>query len=166
VLLPGFKWNPVYYVRSSNINRTFFLSTAEIPEKNKIILPVDSGGIPVTVITYQCMSTCFLSVVITTSEQVVPSAVEQRVIVKFLIKEKVKPIEIVMRLRAEFGDERLSRTQTYDWSQSYKEGRTGVENMRRLCLLQGKLWQAFFGIIIIIIFLQVIGPTACSGSEF
>jgi hypothetical protein len=54
------------------------------------------------------------------SEHVVPLAVEQRVIVKFLTNEKVRPAEIVMRLRAEFGDERLSRTQTYDWSQSFR----------------------------------------------
>jgi hypothetical protein len=56
----------------------------------------------------------------------------------------VKPAEIPMRLRAQFGDEPLSRTQVYDWSNSFKEGRTEVENMRRLHLLQLKLWPEIF----------------------
>jgi len=57
----------------------------------------------------------------------------------------VKPTENLMRLRAQFGDETLSTTRVYDWSKSLKEGRREVENMRRLHLLQGKLWLAFFG---------------------
>jgi hypothetical protein len=48
------------------------------------------------------------------SEQVVPSAVAQRVIVKFVISKNVKPVKILKRLRAYFGDEKLSRTQAYD----------------------------------------------------
>jgi hypothetical protein len=44
-------------------------------------------------------------------EQVVPSAV-------------VIHAEILVRLRAQFGDERLSRTQAYDCSKSFKDGRT------------------------------------------
>jgi hypothetical protein len=39
-----------------------------------------------------------------------------------------------MRLRAQFGDETLSRTQMYDWSKSFDEGWTEVENMWRLHL--------------------------------
>jgi hypothetical protein len=62
-----------------------------------------------------------LSVVITMSEQVVPSAVAQRIIVTFLTNENVKPAEILMRLRAQFGDETLLRTQVYDWSKSFKK---------------------------------------------
>jgi len=70
-------------------------------------------GIPVNIITYRCVSTCFLSVVITMSEQVVPSAVAQR-IVKFLTNENVEePAEILTRIRAPFCDETLSRTQVY-----------------------------------------------------
>jgi hypothetical protein len=42
------------------------------------------------------------------------------------------------RFRAQFGDETLSRTQVYDLGESFKEGRTEVENMRKLHLLQGK----------------------------
>jgi hypothetical protein len=41
------------------------------------------------------------------TEQVVPSPVELRIIVKFLTKENVKPAEILMRLRAQFGDNSL-----------------------------------------------------------
>jgi len=76
---------------------------------------------------------------------VAPSAVAQRIIVKFLTNEKVKSTEIQARLRARFVDETLSRAQVYDWSKSFKEGRTEVENMRRLHFLQGKLWPAYFG---------------------
>jgi len=47
-----------------------------------------------------------LSVLIKMSEQVVPSAVVQR-IVKFLTNENVKHAEIMMRLRAQFCDETL-----------------------------------------------------------
>jgi histone-lysine N-methyltransferase SETMAR len=63
------------------------------------------------------------------SVQGVSSAVAQRIIVKFLTTENVKPAEILMRLREQFGDETLSRTQVYDWSKSFKEGRTEVGNM-------------------------------------
>jgi hypothetical protein len=79
------------------------------------------------------------------SEQVVPSAVAQRIIVKFLTDENVKPAGILTRLRAHFGNKKLSRTQVYDEDNSLKEGRTEVKNMRRLNLLQGKLWPEFLG---------------------
>jgi hypothetical protein len=57
----------------------------------------------------------------------------------------VGPAEILMRLRSEFGDETPSRSQVYDGSKSFKEGRTEVVNLRRLHLLQGKLWLEIFG---------------------
>jgi hypothetical protein len=41
------------------------------------------------------------------SEQVVLSAVAQRIVVKFQSNEKVKPTEILIRLRAQFGGEIL-----------------------------------------------------------
>jgi hypothetical protein len=40
-----------------------------------------------------------------------------------------------MRFRAYFGEETLSRTHVYDWNKLFKEGRTEVENIRRLYLL-------------------------------
>jgi hypothetical protein len=79
------------------------------------------------------------------SEQVVPSGIVQRIITKSLTNENVKPAEISLRLRAQFGDETLSRTQMYDWSKSCKSNRKEVENMLRLYLVQGKLWLASFG---------------------
>jgi len=57
-----------------------------------------------------CVFTCFLSVLIT-SEHVVPMAVAQSIIVQFLTNEKMKPAEILKKLRAQFGDQTLSRTQ-------------------------------------------------------
>jgi hypothetical protein len=41
----------------------------------------------------------------------------------------VKLADILRRLKAQFGDETLSRTQVYDWSKSFKDGRTEVKNM-------------------------------------
>jgi len=73
--------------------------------------------------------------VITISEEVVPSAVAQRIIVKFLNNENVKLVQILMRLRQHFDDETFSRIQVYDANKSLEESRTEVENMRRLLLL-------------------------------
>jgi hypothetical protein len=67
--------------------------------------------------------------------QVVPSAVAPRIIVKFLTNRNVKLAEILKRFRVQFDDEILLWTQVYDWSNSFKEGRTEAENMRRLYLL-------------------------------
>jgi hypothetical protein len=81
-----------------------------------------------------------LFVRITVSEQVVYPAVAQLIIVTFLANENVKPPESLMGLRAQLGDETvLSRFQICEKSKSSKEGRTEVENMRRLHILQGKL---------------------------
>jgi hypothetical protein len=89
--------------------------------------------------TYHCvLSSCFLSALITMSVQVIPSALAQSIIVKFLTKENVKPAEIPRRLRVQFDDETLSRIYMYDWSKSFEEGRTEVENMRKLYLLQSQ----------------------------
>jgi hypothetical protein len=102
----------------------------------------------ITVIKYPYVPTCFLLVAITISEQqVVPLDVEQCIIVKFLTNQNVKPAEILMRIRAQFDNETLPRTQLYDWSKSFKEGRTEVGNMVSLHLQQGKTWPAFFGTI-------------------
>jgi hypothetical protein len=78
------------------------------------------------------------------SEQVVPSAVARRVIIKFPTNKNVKAAEIMMRLRAKFRDETPSRAEAYDWNKSFKDGRTEGENTPRPRLLQGKLWPEFF----------------------
>jgi len=41
-----------------------FFSQAQIPVQNKVTLLVVREGIPITVITYYCVSACFLSVAI------------------------------------------------------------------------------------------------------
>jgi hypothetical protein len=69
---------------------------------------------------------------------VVPSAVAQHIF-KFLTNLNVQPADILMRLRAQFGDETLSRIQVYGWNKSFQGGRAEVENTRRLHLLKGKL---------------------------
>jgi hypothetical protein len=85
------------------------------------------------------MSTCRLSVVITMSEQVVPSAVAQCIVVKFLNNKNVKLVEILMKLRARFDNKTLSRTQCISGVKSLTEGRKEIENIQRLHTLQGQL---------------------------
>jgi hypothetical protein len=48
------------------------------------------------------------------SQQVAPSAIAQRIIVKFLTNENVKPAQILMIHRTQFGDETLSMSHVYD----------------------------------------------------
>jgi hypothetical protein len=69
-----------------------------------------------------------LPLLITKSEQVIPSALAQRIIVEFLTDGSAKSAKILARLRAQFCDETLLWTQVYDCSKSFKEGRTEVEN--------------------------------------
>ena len=62
------------------------------------------------------------------SEQKVPVSIEQRIIIKFLTRERVKPSEIFQRLTAQFGDQTLSRTRVFAWHKEFQEGRERVEN--------------------------------------
>ena len=64
------------------------------------------------------------------SEQEVPSPVAQRIVIKFLTKEGVKPSEILTQLKAQFGGATLSRTQVFDWASKFKGGRESVKNER------------------------------------
>jgi hypothetical protein len=70
---------------------------------------------------------------------VVPSAVAQCICFKFVTNENVETSEILIRSRAGFSDKTLLRIHIRDCSKSFKEGRTEVENMRRLHLLQEKV---------------------------
>ncbi|CAK9818248.1 Protein GVQW3 [Anthophora plagiata] len=63
------------------------------------------------------------------SEQQVHLSVAQRIIIKFLTHEGVKPIEILQRLTAQFGDQTLSRARVFAWHKKFKEGRELVENV-------------------------------------
>lgn len=49
-------------------------------------------------------------------------------VIKFLPKEGVKPVEILRRLRAQFGESNLSQTRVYEWHKSFLKGRETVEN--------------------------------------
>ncbi|KAJ8950721.1 hypothetical protein NQ318_012802, partial [Aromia moschata] len=53
------------------------------------------------------------------SEKEVPSSVAQRIIIKFLSREGIKPAEILRRLTAQFGDETLSRPRVFAWHKEF-----------------------------------------------
>jgi len=59
----------------------------------------------------------------------VPSAVAL-CIIKFLTSKNVKPAQILTKLKAQFTEETFSRIQGYDYTKSFKEGQTEVENMQ------------------------------------
>jgi len=73
-----FKYKPNFF---------FLLKSRDSPVKQNRF--TGSYGIPITVITYHCVPACFLSLVITMSEQMVPSVVAQRIIVTFVINGNV-----------------------------------------------------------------------------
>lgn len=62
------------------------------------------------------------------SEQEVPPSIAQRIVIKFLAAEGVKPAEILRRLTAQFGEETLSRARVFAWHKHFVEGRERVEN--------------------------------------
>jgi hypothetical protein len=63
----------------------------------------------VVVIMHYCVSTWGFSIVMTMSEQVVPYAVARRINVKFLTNESLKPVENLVRLRAQFSQPNRSK---------------------------------------------------------
>ena len=69
-----------------------------------------------------------LSVVRKISEVKVHISVEQRVIIKFLMKEGCKPSEICSRLKRQYGEKTLSDVSVYKWSSAFKQGRETVKN--------------------------------------
>jgi hypothetical protein len=93
------------------------------------------------------MSPHFIAVVISMSVQVVPSAILQRIVVKFLTNAKVKSAEILKGLRAQFNDETLSRTQAYDGVSHLKEAEKSLKTCEDYTFLrEGKLWPLIFGL--------------------
>jgi hypothetical protein len=67
-------------------------------------------------------------VIITMSEREVPVSIAQRIIIKFLSREGVKPAEILMRLTEQFKEETLSRARVFVWHKQFVKGREHVEN--------------------------------------
>ena len=54
------------------------------------------------------------------------ACMEQRVVMKFVVNEGVKPVDIYKRLQAQYGDDTLSRSKTSEWCKRFKDGRTSV----------------------------------------
>jgi hypothetical protein len=51
---------------------------------------------------------------------------EMRGVIRFLFAEGVKPVEIICRIQAECGDNCLSRSKIYEWTDHFTKGRTSV----------------------------------------
>jgi transposase len=49
-----------------------------------------------------------------------------REVIRFLFAEGVKPVEIIRRMQAQYGDNCLSRSKIYEWIDHFKKGRTSV----------------------------------------
>jgi hypothetical protein len=67
-------------------------------------------------------------VIIMMSEREVPVSVAQRITIKFLSQEGVKPAEILRRLTEQFKEQILSRARVFAWHKQFVEGREHVEN--------------------------------------
>jgi hypothetical protein len=46
--------------------------------------------------------------------------------IRFLFEEGFKPVEIVRRMQVQYGDNCLSRSKIYEWTDHFKKGRTSV----------------------------------------
>ena len=51
---------------------------------------------------------------------------EQRIVIKFLVKEGTPVVEIVKRLKAVFEKDNLSTSTIYEWAKRFKDGRISV----------------------------------------
>ena len=47
---------------------------------------------------------------------------------KYLVNKGVKPGDTYKRLKAQYGDETLSRSKTYEWCKPFRDGRTSVSD--------------------------------------
>jgi len=56
---------------------------------------------------------------------------EQRIVIKFLVKEGTPVVEIVKRLKAVFVEDTLSMSTMYEWAKRFKEGRTSLDDNKR-----------------------------------
>jgi hypothetical protein len=44
-------------------------------------------------------------------------------VIRFVFVERVKPVEIIRQMQAEYGDNCLSRSKIYEWIDHFKNGR-------------------------------------------
>jgi transposase len=51
---------------------------------------------------------------------------EMRGVIRFLFAEGVKPMEIIRRMQAQYGDNCLSCSKIYEWIGHFKKGRTSI----------------------------------------
>jgi transposase len=51
---------------------------------------------------------------------------EMRRVIRFLFAEGVKPVEIILRMQAQYSDNCLTRSKIYEWIDHFKKGRTSV----------------------------------------
>jgi hypothetical protein len=49
-----------------------------------------------------------------------------RGVIRFLFAEGVKPVEIIRGMQAQYGNNCLSRSKIYEWTDHFKKGRTSV----------------------------------------
>jgi hypothetical protein len=56
---------------------------------------------------------------------------KQRSVIRFLISEGVKQIEIHRRMKVQYGDACLSQQQVYKWSRKFRNGVTPVADAPR-----------------------------------
>jgi hypothetical protein len=92
----------VEYVGESNINETLGPARAILIREGWAKM----GGVGEAVERRRSVRSV---VIITMSEREVPVSVAQRIIIKFLSREGVKPAEILRRLTEQFKEETLSR---------------------------------------------------------
>ena len=58
----------------------------------------------------------------------VSACMEQHVVMKFLVNEGIKPADIYRRLQAQYGDETLSHSKTFEWCKRFKDGHMSVSD--------------------------------------
>jgi hypothetical protein len=51
---------------------------------------------------------------------------EMRGVIRFLLVEGDKPVEIIRRMRSQYGDNFLSCSKVYEWIDHFRKGRTFV----------------------------------------
>lgn len=57
------------------------------------------------------------------------AVMEQRIIMRFLVKEGVKPSEIYQRVTLQYGEETVSKSTLYEWCKQFKDGREVVADL-------------------------------------
>ena len=58
----------------------------------------------------------------------VSACMEQYVVMKFLVNKGIKPTDIYRRLQAQYGDETLSPSKTFEWCKRSKDGCTSISD--------------------------------------